>query len=174
MRRVALLRGVNVGGRNRLPMADFADILAHLGCRHVRTYIQSGNAVFDGDVEADAVTAEIGRRCGFSPPAFVLPARSLAKAVALCPFAEQAEAAPTSVHVYFLERAPAAEHVEALGALRKGGEDFAIAGKTLYHLSSKGFANSVLTERMDRVPKMKTTARNWRTVKALIALAEDR
>lgn len=174
MTHVALLRGVNVGGRNRLPMAVFADCLAQLGCRNVRTYIQSGNAVFEGDVEADAVAAEIGRRCGFTPPAFVLPARSLAKAAAHCPFAEQAEAAPTSVHVYFLERAPAAEHVEALGALRRGGEDFAIAGKTLYLLSGKGFANSVLAERMDRVLRMKTTARNWRTIKALIAMTEDR
>ena len=170
--KVALLRGVNVGGRNKLPMKTLVDALESLDCRNVRTYIQSGNAVFIGAAQGPAIASEISRRVGFAPPVFVVDAKSLVKAAALCPFKDEAAASPTSVHVFFLENAPEGAAVEALGALRRGDEDFAVAGTVLYHLAPNGFAASEITARIDRVLKTKTTARNWRTVAALIALTK--
>lgn len=168
--RVALLRGVNVGGRNKLPMKTLVDALESLGCSDVRTYIQSGNAVFVGAADGPGIAAEINRRLGFAPTIFIIDAKALVKAAALCPFKMEAEAAPTSVHLFFLEKPPDAAAVEALGELRRGGEDFAVNGAMLYHRAPLGFAVSEIAAKIDRVLRTNATARNWRTIEALIAM----
>ncbi|MBY0422845.1 MAG: DUF1697 domain-containing protein, partial [Parvularculaceae bacterium] len=131
-RSVALLWGVNVGGRNPLPMKTFASVLEGLGCRDVRTYIQSGNAVFDGAVAAQDIESRIEAHLGFRPHAYVIAAAALARAAARCPFAKAAAAEGKSVHLFLLDAAPAAADVEALGALKAAGEDFAVSGTFVY------------------------------------------
>lgn len=171
-RSIVLLRGVNVGGRNRLPMKAFAAMLEGLGCAHVKTYIQSGNAVVDKAPLAEDIAAAIKREAGFACRVFVITFAALKKAAALCPFKDAAEASGKSVHVFFLDAAPKAEAVEALGALRRPREDFAVAGRTLYLLSPDGVAGSQIAERIDRTLGVATTARNWNTIMKLIELAE--
>jgi len=170
-RRVALLRGVNVGGRNRLPMATFAQLLEGLGCRNVETLIQSGNAVFDGAASPADIAAAIRREAGFSCRVFVLTATAFQRAVAACPFRRQAEESGKSVHGVFLEAAPDAATVEALGAALRAREDFAVAGKTLYFHSPPGPKPSIFLEAMDRALGGATTARNWNTIERLAAMA---
>ena len=169
---IILLRGVNVGGRNRLPMKDFASMLERLGCQNVVTYIQSGNAVVDGAPKAEDIAAAIKREAGFSCRAFVISAAALKKAAAVCPFRKEAEASGKSVHVFFRDATPKAEAVEALGALRRPREDIAIAGATLYLFSPEGVAGSQIAEKIDRTLGVATTARNWNTVTKLIAMTE--
>jgi uncharacterized protein (DUF1697 family) len=171
-RSVILLRGVNVGGRNKLPMKNFALMLEGLGCGNVRTYIQSGNAVVDGAPRAEEIAAAIKREAGFACRAFVISAAALKKAAALCPFKRQAEDSGKSVHVFFLDLAPKAAAVESLAALRRPREDFAVAGKTLYLLSPDGVAGSQIAEKIDRTLGVATTARNWNTIMKLIELVD--
>lgn len=172
MRSIALLRGVNVGGRNKLPMKVFACALEGLGCENVKTYVQSGNAVFDGKTSAADIAAAIKKAAGFAPHVFVMSAAAMKKAAAANPFAKQAETSGKSVHLFLLEETPKAHDLETLAGLKRAPEDFAIGGKTLYLFTPEGLAGSKIAEKIDRVLGVKTTARNWNTVTALIDLAE--
>ena len=104
---VAFLRGINVGGKNSLPMEELAAILESIGARNVKTYIQSGNAVFQS-TEKDCsrlskkLTAEIKKRCGFEPHVLILELEALEIAIAQNPFPE-AEADPSSEVVPIIE-----------------------------------------------------------------------
>ena len=171
-RNIALLRGVNVGGRNKLPMKTFAAALEGLGCANVKTYIQSGNAVFDGTASVGDIGAAIKKVAGFAPNVFVISHSALKKAAKANPFVKEAAANGKSVHLFFLDAAPKPDAVAALGELRRPREDFAVAGKALYLHTPDGLAGSKIAERIDRVLGVKTTARNWNTIAALMALAE--
>ena len=103
---IALFRGINVGGRNKLPMRDLVAVLEDLGLTDVKTYIQSGNAVFHADgVDnaelSDAISAAIQERHGFAPQVLLLGISDLAEAIASNPFPE-AEADPKTLHLFFL------------------------------------------------------------------------
>lgn len=172
-KKLALLRGINVGGNNKLPMKTLVSILEKFGCENVRTYIQSGNAVFEGDASANDIAAGIKEVAGFRPHVFVLTASALKKAAAQCPFAKEAEAAPKSVHLFFLDDAPSEEGVNALGALKSPREDFAIMAKTLYLHSPDGLSASKIADRIDRTLKTTTTARNWNTIMALLEMTGE-
>ena len=172
-RRIALLRGVNVGGRNRLPMASFVSALESLGGRDVRTYIQSGNAVFTGEASAGDIATRLARDAGVHTQVFVVAATAFRKIAAANPFAREAAAAPKSVHLFLLDATPAADRVEALGRLKTPGEDFALTGTALFLHAPAGVAPSKVAAGIDRVLGMRTTARNWNTVAALLSLAED-
>lgn len=172
--RIALLRGVNVGGNNRLPMKTLVSILEGLGCGNVRTYIQSGNAVYEGSASANDISARIKEAVGFRPHVFVMTAAALKKAAAANPFRKDAATNGKSVHLFLLDGAPKAEAVEALGALKRPREDFAISGRSLYLHTPEGLADSKIAERVDRILGLTTTARNWNTIEALIGLAEGK
>lgn len=173
-RKVVLLRGVNVGGRNKLPMKAFTAALEGLGCENVKTYIQSGNAVFDGAASAADIGSAVKKAAGFTPHVFVTSAAAFKKAAAANPFKSQAAANGKSVHLFLLDDAPKAAAVEALGQLKRAKEDFAVGGKALYLFTPEGLAGSKIAERIDRTLGVTTTARNWNTVEALIALAEGK
>ncbi|MEZ5894704.1 MAG: DUF1697 domain-containing protein [Parvularculaceae bacterium] len=173
-RNVVLLRGVNVGGRNKLPMKIFVSALEGLGCENVRTYIQSGNAVFDGRTSANDIAAAVKKAVGFAPHVFLTTAAALKKAAAANPFKKEAAASGKSVHLFLLDDAPKAAAVEALGALKRPKEDFAVAGRALYLHTQEGVAGSKIAERIDRTLGIATTARNWNTVEKLIEMADEK
>ena len=100
MKHVLLLRGINVGGHGKLPMGDLRGILKGLGAQNVATYIQSGNAVFDGRLTADDITQAIEEKAGFRRPAIVLPGPDFQAVLGENPFGPEAEADPKSVHVW--------------------------------------------------------------------------
>jgi uncharacterized protein (DUF1697 family) len=171
---IALFRGINVMGNNKLPMKDLAQLLRRLKFKDVRTYIQSGNAVFAGAGSAASLAARIGaaveRQFGFRPYVVLLEAREVAQAVAKNPFPE-GEAIPTSLHLWFLEERPAAAGAVALEACRAASERFALRGKVLYLHAPEGFGTSKLAARAERSLCTRGTARNWRTVTTLLAIA---
>ena len=164
-------------GTNKLPMKDLAQLLRGLKFRDVRTYIQSGNAVFASAGAADtagSLAARIGaaveRQFNFRPYVVLLPARAVAQAVAKNPFPE-GEAVPTSLHLWFLEERPAAAGPAALEACRAASERFALRGKVLYLHAPEGFGTSKLAARAEKALGTRGTARNWRTVTTLLAMA---
>ena len=173
-RNIAFLRGVNVGGRNRLPMKELAGVLGDAGCSNVRTYIQSGNVVFDGDASADEISAAIEKNFGFRPAVIKLSAKALAEAHAACPYKRQAKQDPKSVHVYFLASPPADTAVAALEAEASTSEAFTLDDAILYLFSSSGLSASNIAKKADRLLKVDNTARNWNTICAMMALAEEK
>ncbi len=172
---VTLLRGINVGGANRLPMRDLAAALEGLGAREVRTYLQSGNAVFLHAVrDAPRLAAEIGAAIeaarGFLPKVLVRDAADLERAIAENPF-PAAAADPKGLHVFFLDAAPVRPDLEALARLRKETERFLLAGDLLYLHAPDGFGRSRLAAGAEAALGVPATARNWRTVRELHRLA---
>ncbi len=173
----ALLRGVNVGGKNRLPMADLAAIFTAAGCARVRTYIQSGNVVFEATENelrnvAANVEAEVAKRFGFRC-VFVTRLREEIEAVLKSsPFS--AEADEKWLHVYFLAQVPTKVAVAGLDAERSPGDRFHVAGREVYLLLPNGMARTKLTNAFfDGKLKTMSTARNWATVKKLAEMMAE-
>ena len=169
--RVALLRGVNVSGSGKLPMAEFRQMLAGMGFGAVRTYIQSGNAVFESDLAAPELEARIGdavaERFGFRRDVFVLSVEEIAAALTDHPFAW---AEPKLVHVIFLRETPAPDEA-ALRALAEPGDGWHIGPRRFTLSTPGGFGTSKLAEKLPRLLPAPTTARNLRTIAALHEMA---
>ncbi len=174
---IALLRGVNVGGHRLLRMKELVTLLEHDGFEQVRSYVQSGNLVFraargGARAHADRVQRCVSERYGFAPEVLVLSGRALARAVAANPFAAAARA-PQAVHLLFLAAAPRAPDLAALRALATHGDRFALTGKLCYLHTPRGLGVSKLAARAERLLGVAATARNWRTVTALLGMLRD-
>ena len=172
---IALIRGINVGGNNLLPMAQLKVLLGKLGASDVKTYIQSGNAVFrhagdDASTLALRITRAVEKACGFAPRVLLLTCEQLEQAVAANPF-QQATADPARVHVLFLAATPERPDLAGLEKVKAASESFVLSGSYCYLHTPDGLAKSKLAERAERLLGVAATARNWRTVGKLLELA---
>ena len=174
---VALLRGINVGGSNRLPMAELRELFTKAGCADVRTYIQSGNVVFRAtDEEHEELAArladEIEEARGFRPGILLLTRDDLDAAAEANPFPEAASE-PKTLHLWFLAHEPADPDLDTLDDLRVATERYELHRSVLYLWAPDGFGRSKLAGRAERAVGVEATARNWRTVEKLRELASD-
>jgi len=174
---IALLRGINVGGSHALSMKELKLLLENEGCADVQTYIQSGNVIFRRAASsvsdlAKQLTAAISRSRGFEPLVVVLTQGELESAAAANPYAE-ADENPRSLHLFFLAERPKNPDLMALETLKARTERFALEGNVLYLHAPEGIGRSKLAERAERLLGVNATARNWRTVTALIKMTRD-
>lgn len=165
---IALLRGINVGGNNKLPMKDLSALLTGMGLRDVQTYIQSGNVVFRCDAKSKAtlaakITAAIMTQHGFAPHVLLLDAAELKKAMANNPYPE-AEVEPKSLHLFFLDEVPQHPDLKSLDTIKADSERYMLAGKVFYLRAPDGIGNSKLAARAEKLLGVSATARNWNTV----------
>jgi uncharacterized protein (DUF1697 family) len=184
---VALLRGINLGGKNKVAMADLRTLVTGLGHADVSTYIQSGNVLFTAPVEVDcavtarAITEAIAATLGVTAPVVVVTREELARILADNPFPHEPD--PRRVHAVVLSEPPWPELAVKLDAARAksakaGGTDAVLAvGRTLYLHTPDGYGRSVLAEALLRVvssPKSGATgtARNWATMTKLLELCD--
>jgi uncharacterized protein (DUF1697 family) len=168
---VALLRGVNVGGVNKVPMADLRDLAAGLGWTRVESYIASGNLVFDADGEAaalaSALRAGLTERMGVDVPVLVIGGEDLAARVAGCPFDPVAR---THVHGFMLF-GPARLDEEELVRWRATGEALVMEGRTVWLHAPEGIGRSKLAGKLDKVVLgADMTARNLNTLRTLVEM----
>ncbi|MEM6291682.1 MAG: DUF1697 domain-containing protein [Myxococcota bacterium] len=174
---IALLRGINVGGNHKLPMAALREQFTTAGATAVRTYIQSGNVVFEaparrGPTLCRTVSAALEDAFGFPAPIVVRTAADWAALRAENPFAAEAAADPKMVHAMLLDRAPTASARAAFELDCRFGERVHLAKDALYVHYPKGSARSKVTTRtVDAALGRISTGRNWRTVETLSALA---
>lgn len=168
--RIVLLRGVNVSGAGKLPMAEFRAMLAGMRFGAVRTYIQSGNAVFESGLAASEleqmIREAIAAQFGFAPEVFVLTPEEIAGALTDHPFAG---AEPKLVHVVFLRETPAPDEM-ALRALAQPGDGWHIGPRRFTLSTPGGYGTSRLAERLPKLLPAPMTARNLRTIAALQAM----
>lgn len=172
---VALFRGINVGGKNILPMKELVAVLEGLGLKNVQTYIQSGNVVFQTSANntrelARDIGAAIGKNHQFVPQVFVLTVQELQNALASNPFPD-GEADPKSLHLSFLESSPAKPDLEKLASLQSGSERYELAGTVFYLHAPGGIGRSKLAAKVEKALGVSLTARNWRTASAVLSLA---
>ena len=169
---IALLRGINVGGKNLLSMKDLSALFVKAGCEDVRTYIQSGNVIFSCDAALAAkLPAEIGaailKRFGFEPPVVLRSADELGRVAAGNPFiTHEAQ----TLHVAFLAQTPEKKAASSLEA--KPPDEFALKGREIYLRCPNGYGKTKLTNAyFDARLKTVSTVRNWKTVLKLLEMA---
>lgn len=172
---VALLRGINVGGKNKLPMADLSAMFRETGCDDVRTYIQSGNVVFRASTELagdipSLISASIIDQFGYSVPVVTRTASEFEEIVQANPFAGIGAEA-NKLHVMFLADLPDRARVDALDPNRSPGDEFAVLGREVFLHCPNGVARSKLTNAyFDSSLSTTSTSRNWRTVGKLLEM----
>lgn len=170
MRWVALLRAVNLGARNKVPMAQLRTLLEDAGYGNVQTYIASGNVLLDGPAGRKALGSDLERLVldafGVTTAAIVRKPRELAAAVEAHPFDH-----PSETHVAFLAARPAKAAADRLEKAA-GAERVVLAGTELYLQLPRGVHGSRLSNaRIESLLGVPATLRNWRTVVALAELA---
>jgi len=168
----ALLRGINVGGKNILPMKELTALLENLGAQNVKTYIQSGNAVFQHENEnslqlSEKIAVGIKEEFGFKPHVVLLGLDELEQAVDANPF-PYGEADPKTLHLYFTASAPNDPDLEILENLKSESEMFSLTGKVFYLHAPGGIGRSKLAAKVEKVLGVPVTARNWRTVSKIL------
>jgi uncharacterized protein (DUF1697 family) len=174
---VALLRGLNVGGRNRLTMEALRALFVEAGCAGVRSYIQSGNVLFAAPAALatrlpEALPELILARHGLRTPLVLRSVPELRALTRVNPFLA-AGADPRALHVAFLQGPPPAAAAAALDARRSPPDAFALRGRDLFLSLPNGVAGTRLTtDYLDRTLGSSCTLRNWRTVLAIVALAD--
>ncbi|HKD55745.1 MAG TPA: DUF1697 domain-containing protein [Steroidobacteraceae bacterium] len=173
---IALLRGINVVGKNKVPMKDLAAAFERAGFRAVRTYIQSGNVIFQS---AGGTARPLGTRIaqlmrkefGFAPQVMVISGEELTRAVRGNPF-PGAHQDHKSLHLFFLSERPTKPDLDSLAKLDAGREAFALKGAVFYLYTPDGFPDSVLRPRIERCLGVHATGRNWRTANELLKMLD--
>jgi uncharacterized protein (DUF1697 family) len=172
---IALLRGL--GGKYTLPMRGLVELMEGIGLSNVRTYIQSGNAIFrsegiEGSELSESIKTAIGKKYGFAPHVIVLTADEFKRAAASNPYRE-AESEPKSLHLTFLASKPKSPDLASLERIRKDNERFTLKGKVFYLHAPDGVGRSKLFARIEKSLGVPGTARNWRTICHLKATADE-
>ncbi len=184
---VALLRGINVGGRNRVAIADLRTVVASLAHTNVTTYIQSGNVVFtsaqtDTSVIATALERAIAESLSVRPRVVVLSRAELSQVVADNPYPDETN--PKCLHAAFTSEQIGPDQLAAFAAAQqratgKGSRDEAtVVGRTLFLHTPDGIGRSDLAAQLARTagPLAATgsaTVRNWATVTKLLAMCQS-
>lgn len=174
--RIALLRGINVGGNRKVPMAELRGLAAQLGWQDVESYIQSGNLVFRSAGTAAAAEAALEEalqgRFGFSVDVVVRSAGEWRRFASGSPFPDAEQERPNLLHLALPKAPPQAGALERLRPYAKAGERIELRDEALWIDFVGGVAKSRLTPGvLERVVGSTVTARNWRTVQKLAEMA---
>lgn len=174
---VALLRGVNVGGKNLLPMPELAALFEEAGCAGVRTYIQSGNVLFAAPAALarrlpERIAARIQERRGLRVPVILRSAAELRRITSANPFLRPG-ADPRFLHVAFLASPPGRAAAAKLDPARSPPDAFAVQGGEVYLSLPNGAGKTKITnDYLERMLGTTSTFRNWNTVLKLAVLLD--
>jgi uncharacterized protein (DUF1697 family) len=163
---IALLRGINIGGHHKVPMKRLTELMDAHGFANVRTYIQSGNIVFDsaakpGPEIGDLIEGEFG----FRPAVLILGASEFRRALDKNPFDVDAG---NTAHLFFCEKTPKSVDFKVLDSLKAASEQYSLIGKVFYLYAPDGVGRSDLATKVGKAfPGVTMTARNLNTVRKL-------
>jgi len=179
---ISLLRGVNVGGKT-IRMADLKTLFENLGLTNVRTYLQSGNVLFDtppggafsgvdGEALAGAIEAEIARSFGFSASVLIRTALDLQRVIEANPFLHGRLEDTARLHVTFLKGIPASNRVTFLQVPEGETDEFVVGEGEVFLFCPNGYGRTKLSNAfIERKLDLTATTRNWNTVTALYGMA---
>ena len=173
---VAMLRGINVSGRNKLSMEDLRAIVAAAGAKDVRTYIQSGNAVFTSRRSpatlVEAVENDLEIALGSKVAVLVRTKEELEAVIGANPFVARG-VDPKVLHVTFMGGIPDGKAVESVKGKRADADEFQVVGRQVYLFCPNGYGTTKLTNTfLEKKFGSPATTRNWTTVTKLVALAQ--
>ncbi|HVC70650.1 MAG TPA: DUF1697 domain-containing protein [Acidimicrobiales bacterium] len=172
---VAMLRGINVSGRNRLPMESLRSLVTAAGGEEVRTYIQSGNAVFRSRAKVSGIVAFLEDALvdllGTKVPVLVRSKSELGAVITTNPFVRRGVEA-TTLHVTFLAEVPSPADVKAAQAKAVDADEFLVVGRDVFLRCPDGYGKTKLTNTFfEKKLGSDTTTRNWKTVNTLAEMA---
>jgi uncharacterized protein (DUF1697 family) len=173
---IALLRGINVGGHNVIKMAALRECLESLGLNNVKTYIQSGNVLFESEEGADKLCQRIEQAIksvfGLSIPVVLRTSLELDEMIKNCPFPTDHLAEGESVQVSFLKEELTKEGIDTLYSFKSEIDEYHLDGKDIYLYFRQSIRDSKLALHLQKIG-VPGTVRNWKTVMKLDSLAKE-
>jgi uncharacterized protein (DUF1697 family) len=176
---ISMLRAINVGGTKTMRMVTLRGIYEELGFTHVRSYVQSGNVVFERPEQnqsnlAKQIEAHIERTCGYPVQVFIRQADELQRILAGNPFLNDRNEDPSKLHVTFLYRIPSEPWWSEMAPPRDTTDEFVRADKAIYLFCPNGYGKTKLSNSFfERKLGMPVTTRNWNTVNVLYKMAME-
>ena len=174
--KIAILRGINVGGKRRILMNDLKALFEHLGLEHTQTYIQSGNLIFYSDKEnttlEEILEKSISERFGFEVPVIVRNIEELETSISRNPFYDK-DADISQLHLTFLKRKPGKENLEKIQSYNYEPDRFKIEENDVFIFCEGKYHQSKLSNNFfEKKLKVGATTRNWKTVLKLLDLGK--
>lgn len=172
---IALLRGINVSGHNKIKMAELRSTLEALGLSQVQTYIQTGNVLFKSEESLEPLCLRIEdairTNFGISITISLRTAEELERIIANCPYADVSLTKGESIHVSVLTEAPPQKVVDLLASSEHNNDEYHIHGREIYFLFRQSILDSKLAKNMQKLGNTATT-RNWNTINKVSALVK--
>ena len=172
---IAILRGINVGGKRKILMADLKELFSEIGFADIQTYIQSGNVIFntkrkDDNIEfANKIEQSIAKNYDFKVPVIVRNVEELNEAISNNPFFQKND--KERLHLTFLKEVPETEKLDKIKTYDYSPDKFEIKDKNVFVYCSGKYSDSKLTNKFfESKLKMSATTRNWKTVLKLLEL----
>lgn len=179
---IAFLRGINVGGHNKIKMADLKGMFQSMGFGRVQTYIQSGNVLFESADDADSlrerIEHEIEKVFSITVTVMIRTSNELAQIIENCPYSEevlkeaQASKEVETFYVSMLLESPTQERIEQLKEFASEIDEYHVQGREVYLLLREGVRNSKLANKLNKL-NVPSTVRNWKTINKLHALVKS-
>jgi len=164
---IGLLRGINVGGHHKIKMADLKNLLEMMGLQKVKTYIQSGNVLFESEEDAEQLSKriedELNNTFGFPVPVVLRTLEKLQQVIEDCPFGTDSLNEGESVQVAFLRGEPSKEGIDHMYSYNHELEECKIIGNEVYFYFRKSIRESKLVTQLPKL-RVPATIRNWKTV----------
>lgn len=174
---VSMLRGINVSGQKKIKMADLRALYESLGFENVRSYLQSGNVVFedknaDASVLAAKIKSKIHDEYGYEVSIVMRDLAALQRVIASNPYLTDREEDPKMLYVTFLGEPPTKELADALERPDKCSDEFVLDGQEIFVFTPGGYGSTKLSNNFfERKLKISATTRNWKSVNALVEMA---
>jgi uncharacterized protein (DUF1697 family) len=173
---IALLRGINVGKHNRIKMADLKSLLETMGLEKVKTYIQSGNVLFEAKDGAEQLSQhledKISKTFGFPVPVILRKAEEYEQIIYDCPYSMDSLKEGESIQLAFLAEEPSEEKIDLLHNFESSPDECFIKGKEVYLLLRQSILDSKLAAQLPKLG-VPATVRNWKTVVKLSVMVEE-
>lgn len=175
---ISLLRGINVGGRKKILMADLKALYESLGFTNVRSYIQSGNVIFESNHKSTnesfsaKIEQEIADKYGFDVSVFVKTTKEFEAILALYPFSDASDLNPKKTYVSLLNKNPSAKDIQVLQSINFSPDDYYIFDKVLFWLCEDRYKSKLSNNFFENKLKVVGTTRNWRTMNKIVEIAK--
>ncbi|MBL4624122.1 MAG: DUF1697 domain-containing protein [Flavobacteriales bacterium] len=177
-RYISILRGINVGGKRKILMADLKPLYEVLGFSNVNSYIQSGNIIFDSNTKesqkelGQKIEQVINKAYGFDVPVIIRTVQEIEDAIAVNPYLKKQEVDIERLHLTYLADIPSLEKLAQLKDIDFSPDKFEIIGNDVFIYCSGKYSDSKLTNKFfESKLKITATTRNWKTVNKLIEIA---
>ncbi len=173
-----MFRGINVSGHNIIKMEKLRASLITLGFGNIKTYVQSGNVVFEAANDSAGnlskkIEQKIMRDYGFSVPVFLMTSKKLEETVKRCPFLKATNIDHSKLHVTFLSDDPPETALEQLQPSDVKPEQLGIVGREIYLYCPDGYGRTKLSNTaIEKQLSVRATTRNWNTVNTLLAMTQ--